>query len=460
MSGDRSPDRSNTSRGEDPPGRSNIRKMHDLAAGIDVGAEEHWVCVDPAVTEQPIRRFGAFTDDLRSLVGWLRGLGITTVAMEATGVYWRELYVALEEAGMEVLLADPRQTRNPSGRKTDMQDCRWIWELHAHGLLSGAFVPEPLVQQLRTYLRYRQTQVTAAGVALVEMQRALSLMNIKLQHVISDIGGETGMAIINAIVSGVRDPQALAQLRNYRCKQSEQIIAKALTGTWRPEHLFLLRQAHEAHGFHRAAIARCDQEIDALIQRIPPQHPLDEDVTPKRATGKNDFGFDAQRAAYRLSGIDMAGIDGIGPNTALQLLGEIGFDLSPWPSPKAFCCWLGLCPNPKRSGGKRIGRMPTSANRAATILRNAAMGLDGKQSELSRFFRRHAARKGRAEAIKATAHKLARIIYALFRDRSRFDPAKLIPQWTQRAKDRMAQRLEQLAQRIGYTLKPAAAEGC
>jgi len=182
------------------------------------------------------RRFGSFTEILLELVGWLKEKGITTVAMEATGVYWRELYTRIEEGGMEARLVDPRKTRNPRGRKTDMQDCQWIWQMHAHGLLDGAFVPGPEVQQLRTYLRFRHSRVEQAGIALKEMPRALSLMNIKLQHVISDIGGTTGMQIIEAILGGERDCTRLAKLRDHRCKSNEATIAKALRGTWRAEH--------------------------------------------------------------------------------------------------------------------------------------------------------------------------------------------------------------------------------
>jgi len=304
------------------------------------------------------RRFGSFTENLLELVGWLKEKGITTVAMEATGVYWRELYTRIEEGGMEARLVDPRKTRNPRGRKTDMQDCQWIWQMHAHGLLDGAFVPGPEVQQLRTYLRFRHSRVEQAGIALKEMPRALSLMNIKLQHVISDIGGTTGMQIIEAILGGERDCTRLAKLRDHRCKSNEATIAKALRGTWRAEHLFLLRQAHTDYRHHHDAIAACDTHLDDLIQKLPAQGPDDQDLTPKPPTGKNDFHFDAQKAAHRLAGIDLTGIAGIGPNTALSLLGEVGFDLKAWPTAKAFCAWLGLCPNPKRSGGKHLGNLP------------------------------------------------------------------------------------------------------
>lgn len=432
-----------------------IRKRSDRAAGIDIGATEHWVCVDPGLTTDPIRRFGAFTEDLMALVTWLKAVGVETVAMEATGVYWQELYLRIEEAGLEARLVDPRRTHNPSGRKTDMQDCQWIWELHAHGLLGGAFVPGPAVQQLRTFLRFRHTRVEQAGVALKEMQRALSLMNLKFQHVIADIGGTTGQRIIAAILDGERDAQVLAKLRDYRCKAEEKIIIKALRGTWRAEHLFLLRQAYTDYQHHQAAILACDQQLDALIATLPVQGPDDQDLTPKRPSGKNDFHFDAQQAAFRLSGVDLPAIDGIGPNTALSLLGEIGFDLKPWSSSKAFCNWLGLCPNPKRSGGKHLGNLPTSANRAAQILRNAAMGLQGKKSAIAAFFAKIASRRGRAEAIKAVAHKLARIIYALFRDRTVYDRTKLEPVMTAHAKSKLAARLARQAESLGYVLTPA-----
>ncbi|MDY6874492.1 MAG: IS110 family transposase [Chloroflexota bacterium] len=434
--------------------RPSIRKQRHDVAGIDVGAAEHWVCVDPSLSEQPIRAFPAFTADLLELVAWLVDSGVRSVAMEATGVYWGELYTRLREAGLEVILADPRKTRNPRGRKTDMQDCQWIWELHAHGLLDGGFVPEPDVQRLRAYLRIRTARVDANRAVLQEMQRALSLMNIKLQHVISDIGGETGMAIIRAILAGERNPETLASLRNYRCRSDVQVIAKALHGTWRAEHLFLLQQAYGDYEHHNQAIAACDAEIAALIASIPEQGDPDADLPPKRPSGKNDFGFDAQRAAYCLSGVDLTSIDGVGPNTALSFIGEVGWDLSAWTTSRAFCCWLGLCPNPKRSGGKKLGNLPSSANKAAKILRHAAMGLANHRGAMGAFFRKKAATKGRGQAVKAVAHKLARVIYALFRDKSRFCAEKLEVNPSARSLKRRKAHLAKLAEKLGFQLTP------
>ncbi len=434
---------------------SSLSKVRDHAAGIDVGATEHWICVDPGLTDQPIRRFESFTEDLEAAVAWLISLGVTSVAMEATGVYWRELFTRLEEAGLEVILADPRRTRNPRGRKTDMQDCRWIWELHAHGLLDGAFVPPADVQALRTYLRYRQTRVERAGIALKEVQRALSLMNLKLQHVLADMGGTSGQAIITAILAGERDPKRLAQLMNYRCKASPQLVEKSLRGTWRPEHLFLLRQAHTDYLHQMEAIATCDRELEQLIAQLPQRSPDDgDDLPPQRPTGKRDFSFDAQLASYRLTGVDLSAIDGIGPNTALTFLGEVGFDLSPWPTSKAFCAWLGLCPNPKRSGGKHLGSLPTAAGRAAQILQSAVLGLRGhKKNPLSHLYAKLAVRRGSAKALKALAHKVARIIYALFKNRVPYDRTKLEPVLTPKARQRLADRLAKQAEKLGFCLQ-------
>lgn len=437
-----------------------IRKVRDRAAATDVGAEEHWICVDPGLTDQPIRRFGAFTEDLIAAVAWCTDVGVTSMAMEATGIYWRELFSRLEEAGIEVMLVDPRRTRNPRGRKTDMQDCRWIWELHAHGLLDGAYVPPPEVQELRTYLRFRKTRIERASIALKEVQRALSMMNLKLQHVIADIGGATGQAIIAAILGGERDPRVLAKLRNYRCTASEETLVKSLTGTWRAEHLFLLAQAQADYLQQLQAIAACDQELDRLIAKLPQRsHDDGSDLPPKRPTGKHDFGFDAQRASYRITGVDLASIDGIGPNTALSFLGEVGFDLSAWPTAKAFCCWLGLCPNPKRSGGKNHGNLPTTANRAAQMLKDAAMGLRGaKQNPLARYYAKLAIRRGSAQALKAVAHKLARIIYALFKNRTAYDRAMLEPPVSERRTVRMLGRLAVEAGKLGYVLQKVVAQ--
>lgn len=433
---------------------SSIKKERDYAAGIDIGSDEHWICVDPELTKNPVRRYRAFTDDLNDAVAWMVSLGIRSVAMEATGIYWTEFYTRIQEAGIEVILVDPRRTRIPRGRKTDMQDCRWIWELHANGMLDGAFVPPYDVQQLRTYLRFRNTRADNAAKALHEIHRILSMMNIKLSSVLSDLDGKSGLAIIRAILNGERDPKVLAQLRDSRCKTDEATIMKALHGTWRPEHLFLLKQAYTDYINQSESIAACDKEIEKLITSLPKQNEDSDDLKHKRSSGKHEFSFDAQKAAFELTGVDLTGINGIGPHTALEILGEIGFDLKPWPTAKSFCCWLGLCPNPKRSGGKNHGNMPTTANRAAAILKKAAFGLTGdKNNPLSKKLGQLAARLGKPAAIKAIAHKLARIVYAMMRDKIAYDQQKLIPPITEKMKTKMTARLAAKARELGYELK-------
>ena len=354
---------------ETPSFSADLVKKRERAAGIDIGASEHWVCVDPSLTSSPIRRFEAFTSNLIELVAWLVSLGITSVAMEATGVYWRELYTRLVEAGIETMLVDPRRTKNPRGRKTDMQDCRWIWQLHACGLLDGAYVPAPEVQELSTIMRLRSAHIERCGIALKELQRALSLMNLKLQHVLCDFGGITGQRIISDILQGQRDPQVLAKHRDHRCKHDEKTLAKALTGTWRKEHVFLLKQAQSNYQHHTQVIAECDIEIKAMLDRLPQRSDDDgDDLVPKRAAGKHAFSFDAHQAAYRVTGIDLAGIDGIGPNTALSFIGEIGFSLdapalasAPIPNAAAENTWAACPPAPIEP--PRFSKTPPWASR-------------------------------------------------------------------------------------------------
>jgi transposase len=426
------------------------------------------VCIDPSLDAQPVQRFASFTEDVDRLVDWLLERGVTTVAMEATGIYWRTLFLKLSAVGIEGVLVDPRQTRNPRGRKTDMQDCQWIWQLHAHGLLSGAFLPPEQMQAIRELLRLRAKRVREVGVALVEMQRALSAMNLQLQHVLSDVGGTTGLAIIDAIIGGERDPQALAKHRNYRCRSDEATITKALRGTWRDEFLFELQEARRDHRYFQESIATIDARLGAMLAALAPAPPADTtadaDAAPatttagprKRGTTRNEFSFDAQAVVAKILGVDLTSIDGIGPSSGLQFMGEIGFDISRFPTAQHFCSWLGLAPNPKKSGGKLLGHLPTTANRAAHILRNAAVGLDGKKGPLSEFFAKIARRRGRVIAISATAHRLARIIYAMIRDRTAFDRTKITRPVTEKTKTRMVENLKRRAAALGYDLIVAA----
>jgi transposase len=409
-----------------------LKTLHPHAAGIDVGAAELWVAVPPGAVPPPapavpappgslppnVRRFGAFTADLQALAAWLRRCGVITVAMESTGVYWVPLYDLLESEGFEVLLVDPRQgQRAPNRPKTDVHDCQWIQRLHSLGLLTAAFRPQEGIRVWRAYQRHRANLVEDAGRHLQRIEKALEQMNVKLTEVVSDITGLTGMSIIKAIVRGERDPKQLAKLRDRRCKESEGTIARALQGTWPPEHLFALQQSLELYEYYHQQIRGCDQVIEEHLKGLALPEVAALPPKPRRRQRKdNEPTFDARGRLYQLAGVDLTAIEGIEAPTALVVLSEVGTDMGRWPSEKHFGSWLGLAPNPKKSGGKvKSSATRPGVSRAAQALRLAAKNLQRSKSALGAFFRRIAARRGLAKAITATAYKLARIIYALLK---------------------------------------------
>ena len=345
------------------------------ASGIDVGASSHFVAVSQNRSEQPVREFAAYTADLYRLADWLAECGMETVVMESTGVYWIPLFGVLEERGFEVMLVDPRRIKNVPGRKTDVLDCQWLQQLHTYGLLSGAFRPEAEIRRLRSYLRQRAMLVEYASHHIQHMQKALTQMNVKLQHVISDVTGKTGTQIIEAIVKGERDPGKLAQLRDHRTRADEETIAKSLQGHWREEHIFELTQALELYRVYQGKIAECDREIEAQLERFDDrgvgQSPAAK--SGRRGSQGNAPRLDIRTQLYRMTGVDLTGIDGVDGYTALKVVSEVGTDMSKWPSAKHFASWLGLSPNSRVTGGKVISsRTKPSANRAAKALRLAA----------------------------------------------------------------------------------------
>lgn len=412
----------------DPATAALLQTLNPHAAGIDIGAAELWVCVPPSAVVAPaapsapatlpphVRRFGSFTADLYTIAAWLRQCQVTTVAMESTGVYWIPLYDLLESEGFQVLLVDPRQVqRAPNRPKTDVHDCQWIQRLHSLGLLTAAFRPEEPIRVWRAYQRHRATLIEDAGRHLQRMEKALEQMNVKLPEVVSDITGVTGMGIVRAIVRGEHDAKELATLRDHRCKESAATIARALQGTWQPEHLFALQQSLALYDYYHEQIRDCDRVIEEHLKgmALPEVPPL----APKRRVRRrkdNEVTFDARQRLHHVAGVDLTAIEGIEESTALVVLSEIGTDMSRWPSEKHFGSWLGLAPNPKKSGGRvKSSATRPGVNRAAQALRLAAKNLQRSQSALGAFFRRIAARRGLAKAITATAYKLARIIYAM-----------------------------------------------
>lgn len=435
-----------------------LHVLHPNAAGIDIGATEHFVAVSPDRDERPVRSFPAFTADLERLADWLHSCGVTSIAMESTGSFWVPLFDLLERRGFEVFLVDPRSLKQVPGRKSDVSDCQWIQYLHSVGLLAAAFRPAEQVVFLRSYTRQRALLVRQAASEIMHMQHALTLMNLKLQHVVSDITGITGMAIIRAIVAGERDPHRLASLRDGRCHNDAATIAAALYGHWRDDHLFALRQSLALFDTFQQHISDCDEAIIACLQAFPSV--VDTATLPKaRANLRRDRKSrpPALRGElFRICGVDLTAIDGLDDASVLTLLSEVGTDMSRFPSAKHFASWLGLCPAHAISGGKVLKRRtrPT-ASRAATAFRLAAMGLHRSQSALGAFFRRKKAQLGTAEAVTATAHKLARTFYSVLSAGSGYtDPG--VDDYERKHRDRAVASLKRRAHALGLELSDSS----
>jgi transposase len=398
-----------------------LKIIQTNAAGIDLGSREHWVCAPPGDDGTPnVERFSTTTPELYKLADWLKEQGVETVAMESTGVYWIPLYEILDSRGFEVLLVNARHISNVPGRKTDMLDCQWIQLLHACGLLRGSFRPSDDICRLRALIRERNTMVDQRSDWIRRMQKSLDQMNVCVHHAVSDISGFTGISIIRSIVDGERDPHALARLRDPRCRKSEQQIAEELTGTWRPEHLFNLRQSLRMYDQANAVIGEYDSEILAYLSTLQPEAkdetPLPPHKSKTKARNLAKRGQEPLRQAlYRISGFDLTTIDGIGVDTASVLISELGLALSGFPNEGHFVSYLRLAPNLSISAGKKVPSKSkaTTCTRVSSALRMAASTLRNSKTALGGFYRRMARRKGASVAVFATARKLAQLIYRL-----------------------------------------------
>lgn len=438
-----------------------FQQINLYAAGIDIGATSHFVAVPEGSSKQTVREFKSFTADLYELAHWLKDCGVTTVAIESTGVYWLPLYELLETEGFEVKLVDARQVKNVHGRKSDVKDCQWIQQLHTYGLLNSAFRPVEDVCALRAYIRQRSMLVQNSSRQILHMQKALMQMNVQLHHVVTDITGVTGMKIIRSILGGMRDPKVLAQCRDGRCKQSLRTIEAALGGHYRAEHVFSLQQAVELYGIYAEKIAACDQALQqklAEFSSIPKQR--EEKVIIQKPSSKNASAFALANEITRIAGVDLTEIPGINSLTALSLIGEIGLDMSKWQDGKRFASWLGLCPGTKISGGKVLSsRAKVCANRAAVALRIAANTLYRSHTALGAYLRRLKARLGPMKAITATAHKLALIVYNMLKHGVGYREVGQ-DYYEAQYKNRLLDRLKRQAKQLGYELveKPPVLE--
>ena len=444
------------------------------AAGIDVHSDMHMVCVpadrvasrgDDAADSGAgmpanVRRFGANSCDLNAIADWLTQCGVTTVAMESTGVYWIPLFELLEARGLEVYLVEPGQLAHCGARpKTDVLDAQWIQRLHTYGLLRPSFRPPDWIMALRGYHRQRQMQVRYAASHVQHMQKALEQMNVKLSEVLADITGLTGRRIIAAILKGERDPRKLAALRDIQCHNDRETIAKALEGTWRPEHLFALKQAYDLYLFHHQQMTECDGRIEAELTKLP-NRAADKPFVPKPRKGgrkPNNLTFAAGEPLFKALGVDLTEIEGIDVATALVILAEIGVDVSRFPTEKHFASWLGVCPRQYESNQSKKKRGPRKGkNRIAMALRMAAQGLAKTKSSLAMFYKRIKSRIGGRGAITATAHKLACLVYRMLKYGKEYVKQSM-EQYERKIREQLERALRRKAAALGFELiaKPA-----
>lgn len=445
---------------EDP----GLAVVHPHAAGIDVGSESHFVAVPPDRDPQPVREFGSFTADLERMAIWLKQCGITTVAMQSTGVYWFALYDVLEAHGLKVFLVNARHTKTVPGRKTDVKECQWVMKLHRFGLLANSYRPPEQIRKLRSVWRLRDRNVKDASRCVQHIQKALTTMNVQLANVISDVMGVTGEAIVRAIVGGQRDPEQLAKHRNPHIKASKAAIVESLKGNWDEGALFELAQSLEEWDFYRKQMAKCDQQLQAYLSLLPTDPrsggALEKaaGAKPGRRKRRNDNApdFDLRSELTRIFGVDLTRIDGIDVMTVQTLLSEVGTDFSPWKTEKHFVSWLGLAPRRDISGGKLIRHaLERAKNRLADVLRMAATTLLRSDSYLGARYRGLRARLDGKKAVKAMARYLACLIFRMVtRGEEYVDRGKEYYE-RQRAEREMA-ALRRKAARLGLTLVPAA----
>lgn len=407
-----------------------LKIVNPNAAGIDIAYGEMQVCVPEDCDGENSRCFGSFTCDYEETASWLKACGITTVAMESTGSYWVGLYFFLEEKGFDVLLANAKDVKNVSGKKTDEADAEWIMLMHSYGLLKPSFHPDAASRNIRELARHRDNMLRSAGKEVQHMQKSLVLMNIKVDTVISDILGKSGKAIIEAILEDNHDPKSLAQLADRRCKASRETIEKSLEGTWDAVHLFELKQSYDLYKYIHTQIADCEAEMDRILSDYTDGCGTDMTgykATEERVAKKNAISFDAEKHAFSMWGVNIMEMPGMSLGGLSVLMGEFGSGfVKKFPSAKSFCRWCNLVPNNKISGDKLLSsKVPKQKNRVGQVFRLCANSVKGVKTGLGVYFRRQKSKRGHLQAIVATANKMARIFYTMVVSKKPFDETKV-----------------------------------
>jgi len=431
--------------------------VHPDAAGLDIGSEEIVVAVPSDRDPQPVRAFPTFTTDLHALVAWLVACGIDTVAMESTGVFWIPIYELLESAGITPYLVNARYVKTVPGRKSDWSDAQWLQKLHALGLLQGSFRPDAEIRTLRTLARYRAELIERRAPHINHMIQALKHMNLQLNLVLTDITGVSGLAMLRAIISGERDPHQLAVFRQPGCKHSEAEIVKALTGTWDDAQIFILTQSVDVFDYYTTKIDACDRQLEqqyqAMESRWAPNAPL-PDLPPAKgeSKSKNAMTFNARAQIARVIGVDLVAVMGLSAITVQTIISEIGTDMERFPTVKHFCSWLGLAPHNDISGGKVLrSRTMKVHSRANQAFRQAAHSVTRSHSSIGAYYRAMRARLGPKQAIVATAHKIARIVYHLLKTGEPYREQSDV-EYERKRQEREIKHLARRAHKLGYTL--------
>ena len=438
-----------------------MSRVNADAAGIDIGAEEIVVCVGGDENTQIVKAFGNYTVDLQNIGAWLKEHHVKTVAMESTGVYWLPLFEVLESMGFQCHLISSRSLRRVPGRKSDILDGQWIQTLHSYGLLESSFRPQADLVALRTLLRHRAQLLEHRAPHILHMQKAMLQMNVQLSQALSDITGETGQAIIRAIVAGERVPQKLAAYRDRNCKKSVEEIGRALTGTWRAEHLFTLKQSLELYDFYTRQVEVCDAEIDRLYALTRPEWeagklkplPLKKRNTHSKNAPKNQE--EIRRHLKRISGVDLSAVDGIGVGVAQTVVVECGTDLIQFPKEGNFCSWLGLAPKHEISGGKVLkNKTLKTKNRAGQAFRMAAQSVKGSDCVFGLMYKRFRAHMDNRQATVATAHAIARVVYRMLKYKVEFEEID-VSEYEKKYEEQQIKYVKKKAAKLGFQLVPA-----
>ena len=406
-----------------------MKIINPNCAGIDVGSRSHFVAIGQGIND--VKEFGVYAEDLKKISLWLHSKNINSVAMESTGAYWQNLFVELMNSGLEVILTNGKFTKNINRKKTDILDCQWIQKMHTLGLLPSSFLPDETTEKLRTLCRHRSKMIAQKADTSHKMQKYLKWLNFRLDVVVRDITGQTGIKIIESICKGNLNPKSLATLRHYNCRKSEQEIAKALVSNERKDYLFGLKQEFKRFRFYQSMIKECDQAIVSFLEMFINQKVDVVDDLPKKKpykrNNKNGIkGVDLNIISYQyFNGVDLLDIPGVSHSTVLTFMSEIGPEgLKKFSSDKKFASWLRLAPNNKISAGRILSnRIPKGSNRLKIALRNAANAVGNlKDSDLGKFFKKIAFRKGRQAAITATARKLAVILWNMITKKEPYKP--------------------------------------